>query len=203
MKLATRGSTTTAATEAISLDADESYYGAWLKLQALKTRLLEIERQRSGILTGLNRDIGRDEELTARAAALLQDGTNAVVPLPTDARLARLRADLQTLNDERRVVERAIELQKEVLERERQRVSREICARLEPHYRELVRALGEALVTAGRANQELEDLHREIAAQGLTQLLRPMQFRHLGRLDDQTSRINAWLADAREHGLIS
>lgn len=182
-----------------TLRDDERYSKAEDKLTELTNRAGALERQRTALAQGLNSRVVRDE-MTDRARALLADDA---IPRP-EADRTRVRQDLETIHDQLAVVRRAIELQRQVVDEERRRVSREICTRLRPRHRAIVQRLAAALRELAAANAEEEDFRRALADAGVefTGELRPMPVSHIGRLEDDYSGASYWLREAKEHGLL-
>lgn len=184
----------------VSLMDDDDYRRAGERLQELHQQRDDLERRRQQALSGLH-EAGPSVELAARAERLLADG---VLPLPTDAEIARLRGDLVTLTDQLAVVRQAIELQRGVVQRERVRVSAAICQRLRPQHRAIVLRIATALEDLGAA-LEAERTFREALNDAdviYGHELRPMPIPALGLLSEPHSALSRWLAEAREAGLL-
>jgi len=177
------------------------YHQAVEKLERdLKPRLATLEARRTALLGGLSRATA-SEELTARAAALLDDD---VIPRPARDREAAQK-DFDTVEDEIHVLRRALELQQGVVANTHRRWSELVCQRLAPSHREQVRriadgirVLSDALTEHGTFTEMLND-----AGVSFTATLRPMPFAGDSlRLDREWSNANLWMADAREAGLL-
>lgn len=180
------------------LDQDEGYRAAHDKLLGLQldrnAKDVEISRHLS-----LPRRVLKDE----RAQALL-DGVQSVAVAGADtedATLARLR-------DELSVLDRAIVLQGAIVDRERTRASREIAATFRDEHCALVRIVAGAAAAIAHANarerkmrHRLEDGGILYQAGGIT----PFTFLDLriGRLDDDTSMVVAFLRAVCEGGYLS
>jgi hypothetical protein len=180
-----------------NLKSDAVYARAFDKLAELQARAGDLERRRAQVVEGTTR---RQAALTARAEALLDDD---VVPFGADDEEARLREDLNAVADELAVTLRAGELQKVIVERERQRVSREVCDRQRPHHRKIVADIAAALRQLSTALEEERELRERLIEADIDFLatLRPMPFIS-GTLSDPNSHASVWLRDARDAGLI-
>jgi hypothetical protein len=185
----------------IQLENDKPYAAAAAKLAELEARVATLDQRRAELSVGIGRTQAARDVLTARAERLLQD---AVVPLSNDAKMTAMRRDLGAVEDELGVVRRAVQLQRPIVEHERQRVSREICDRLRPRHRQIIGAIAAALEQLSTALQAEEALRSELIEAGVefSTLLRPMPFAAAGRVDDPNSNASVWLADARAHGLV-
>jgi hypothetical protein len=185
----------------VRLEDDKAYAAAAGKFADLEARSTSLEQRRSELSVGISRGAARRDVLTARAERLLQDD---VVPLSSDAEMIAMRRDLGAVEDELAVTRRAVELQRPIVDRERQRVSRAICERLRPRHREIVGAVAAALKDLSAALADERALREELISADVTFVpyLRPMPLESVGTLDDENSRASVWMKDAREHGLI-
>ena len=113
------------------------------------------------------------------------------------------RRGLDAIADELAVVRRAIDLQRTIVQRERDRVSHVVCERLRPHHREIVGAVAPALRQLSTALQDERELRENLitADVDFTTTLRPMPF-IAGTLDDPNSHVSVWMRDARAAGLL-
>jgi hypothetical protein len=182
--------------DTISLLADADYRRQAEKLGDLRARHEALDRRRGELLVGLNRVVEHDR-LTERAQALLTDD---VTPRPDDAALRRALGDVE---DEIRVLTRAVELQQRVVDSERARVSAAICARLRPQHRAIVRRIAAAVTELSEALTAEQDLRLALrdAEVVFAAELRPMPLPAAGVLTDPNSALSRWMADAREHRL--
>lgn len=181
---------------AVSLMDDETYRAAAEKYEEIKGRLASLDARRQELQSGLAR-MAEADMLDDRARTLLDDD---VVPRAVDD--TKLRRDLEAVTDEIRVVRRAVELQRETVAREGDRVSREICARLAPAHRALVQQIGKhltGLVDALRAEHEFREA-LIVGGVSFASTLRAMPLPHVWRPDEEGDAAR-WLKDAREHGL--
>src|SRR5688572_19961332 len=88
----------------INMRDDPEYRRATEKLDTLKARAVELDRQREAINVGLTRArVAEQDHLTSRAEMLLAD---AAVPRPGSEEL-RLRSNLSALEDELAVTRKA------------------------------------------------------------------------------------------------
>jgi hypothetical protein len=138
-----------------------------------------------------------------RAERLLLDD---VIDRADDEELDR-RAELARIADQQNVLREAIKLQQQVVERERLRVSEEICARLKPQHRAIVRRIAGALTELVAALQDEHDFRESLNASGVAYLhdLRPMPLPALGLFNDPNAADSAaslWLREAREFSLL-
>jgi hypothetical protein len=179
----------------LSLLDDGQYRQESDKLDALRARVAGLEQRRSALLTGL---VHADDSVAGRARALL-DGHET-----TD----RLRTDLAAVTDDLAVLRHAITLQESALERARRHVSREICDRLRPEHRAIVKRIAGALHSLSDALIAESAFRERLLAAGVefTSDLRPMPFppgRPMEcRLDDPESLASVWFRDAREYHLL-
>jgi hypothetical protein len=181
----------------LDLTSDASYARVTDKLAELQARASDLERRRSEVVEGCFQG---QVVLTARAQSLLDDD---VIPLGADAEEARRRNDLAVVADELAVVRRAVDLQRTLVDRERQRASREVCERLRPRHREIVADIAAALRQLSTALEEERQLRERLIEADIDFLstLRPMPF-IAGTLNDPNSHASVWMRDARDAGLI-
>jgi hypothetical protein len=181
------------------LRGDRAYSAAADRLAELQARDADLESRRRAVVEGRNRQAA----LTVRAERLLLDD----IVDRADADELDRRQELARIADEVNVVREAIKLQSQIVERERLRVSEEICARLRPQHRAIVRRMADALTELVAAAQEEHDFREALNSSGIayTHDLRPMPLPALGLFNDPNGPDSAaamWLREAREHGLI-
>jgi hypothetical protein len=185
-----------AAVTILDVKADALYARAADKLAELQARAADLERRRSQSVEGNSRS---QAALTARAESFLQDD---VIPVSRDSEEASRRG-LDAIADELAVVRRALDLQRDLVERERARVSRAVCERLRPRHREIVGAIAGALRQLSAALEDERDLRDRLITNDIdfAATLRPMPFIS-GTLADPDSHASVWVRDARDAGLL-
>jgi hypothetical protein len=166
--------------------------------EELEPRLTALRERRSALVAGRVR-ITAEEDLGTRAAALLQDA-EILRPDPT-------AKDLEAVDDQIRVAEHAIRLQREIVNREHRAWFGVVCGELRHVHRGQVRAiaaalhsLSAALIQHARLANEL-DVAGVLFASDLRVMLLPNDSM---RLDQTDSDARAWFKDARarDAGLI-
>lgn len=120
-----------------SVMGDPAYAAAWSKLVDLQEQLKELEAEY--------------RQARSRPKEIVDGVTEAARRLLSGGGVAAADEKVRDYQGEIAVLERAIGMQREVVEGERQRVSTSICERNLPQHRELVRSVAEALVGLGKA----------------------------------------------------
>jgi hypothetical protein len=94
-------------------------------------------------------------------------------------------------------------MQRTLVDRERQRASREVCERLRPRHREIVADIAAALRQLSTALEEERQLRERLIEADIDFLstLRPMPF-IAGPLNDPNSHASLWMREARDAGLL-
>lgn len=171
------------------------------RLIELQHRCSDLDARITSAVSGLGRDPGPG--IAERAQALLDSGT---VVESTDVRLDRLRGDLASLYDERRVVRRAVELQRQALDGARHAAVSEMKPQLHPYRRALTMRLRAALETLTEIAREDDDYRQALIAAGWPSgVFEPIvgaDFLEPLRFDREWSVANIFLKDARRAGLI-
>jgi hypothetical protein len=178
--------------------ADKVFSAEQAKLVDLQHRFNDADRRWHSCQAALTRkppnplDVAADKLLT---------GDDSVL----DRRVVDHRLELAGIDHERQVLRRAIEMQRQVLERERFRVGREVCEALRPAHREIVQKLADALIALGRVAAEEIDFRNALDEKGVpfAGFLRPMPINRLGNPRDGNSMLARWLLEAVEFDLIS
>jgi hypothetical protein len=187
------------------IEPDAGYQKALEKLEAVTAELSRVERKREELLCELSEIGGRsaDDTTTAAALAVLGDRPEGERP---ELRATRLRDEARALDERRRILQKAVELQRPEVERERARWSRLIVEKTRPAYvaivrgvAEKLRALSDALASERALRESLIDNDVSLGAGGFVPMLG-----NLGdmRLDDENTRASWWMKDAKESGLI-
>lgn len=174
------------------------YLAAAAKLASLRSDLRELQNH--------------IEELRLRAAkyartqdqnALLSEATERLMAGETVAPLADPR-ELEALEVKRLALQRAIELQKSILQSEKSRASRIICEALRPEHREISRDLINAVIALGHSVHREIRFREELARTGADAIGLPaMPFDQVGDPVDPGSPIRIFLRSAVELGVIT
>lgn len=183
-----------------SLRDDPAYAKAEARFRELRSRVAQLLRQRDDLLCGLS-DPGVGRDIDRRAAALLAGGEVEEAP---EARRDRLRAELGEVTDQLRVAQRAVELQKVNVDRERSRAGAVITQRLMPEHRAIVGRIHTALQALSAA-LVMEEKFRDELALGDVPFgeIHPMPLAGDSlRLDKSYSLANLWVDEARAFHLI-
>jgi hypothetical protein len=184
----------------ISLRDDPTYAAAADRLFDLEARERELRQRHEAILHGLA-EVSPRRDLDRRAEALLTSGD---VVESVEERRVRLTEQHQDILDELRVVARAVEMQRRVVDGERGRVGAEIRRRVRPRHRELTRRIYGAIVALSELLDE-EEAFRQSLTDADVPLgdIRPVPFA-AARLGPGHEYSTAWLwvKDAREAGLL-
>jgi hypothetical protein len=178
----------------ISLTAFPDWEDADGRLRELKARRDEIEKRMEQIRVTPTKK-GRDL-LRAQAEQLLATGE-----IPPDTK-RDLRAEYAALDQERDVVEAAIEVQAERLERIIIQCGREACAQLQPDHAAVVVRIVEALWELGQLNREEQQLRDSITGGGMRCGLTPMSFFLLGLVNDINSNLCRFICEAHTQGYL-
>lgn len=117
-------------------------------------------------------------------------------------------AEISRLRDELSVLDRALVLQRAIVDRECTRASLEITTSILPLHRKLVGEVISAAVHLARANANESNLRYELESAGVLYQaggIRPMCFlpSHSGLLNDPYSMISAYLREAVAFGYLS
>jgi|CXWL01.1.fsa_nt_gi hypothetical protein len=173
------------------------------ELQAAKTKLTELQTTFNPIereLVELLHYPATKANSTDRMAEALLDG-GALPEGPAAAREERV----STLYDQKRILHRAIELQRERIEELRASKSKAIAASLVPAHRELVRA--QAVAAVGLAQtREAEWIFREnltLEDISYSSHLTPMPFPGIGRISDDYSTVSLFLRECVTRGYLT
>src|SRR5262249_33231319 len=161
------------------LEDDPAYAAAAGRLAELEARVVERDHRRLELSAAISEGrAGMNARALRRELAEVED------------QLAAARGDLAQ--------------QRPIVAREKARASKEICERLRPPHREIIKAIAEALKPLSDALIEEREFREALIAAGVefSGYLRPMPLGSVGCLDDEYSRASAWVAEAREFGLL-
>lgn len=167
-------------------------------------KLRDLERQHAAVVAQLDQtngvlDQARQKGLNDHATDLLASGSTSVQSLQ------RLETDVGRIHDQRRIIARAIELQKENLTRLRQQVSRKVCLQFAEAHKAAVRKLLEAIVETA-IQMEAEHKIREalqLADYSLPSNMLPFTVQSVGFASDYYGGANWRLREAIQAGLIA
>ncbi|HWA97335.1 MAG TPA: hypothetical protein VG713_02535 [Pirellulales bacterium] len=170
----------------------QAYADAWHKLNDLQRQSHDLQKQLEDFR--LRRDKKRNS-LDDAADELLKSGKFPTAP-------GAMTAEIQTVNEKLAVVNRALELATQELERQRREVSKAICRAARPVYVAIVEKMKGSLLEAAAA-LAAEDQFRRTLIDGdvdFTGELHPMNF-PAGAFDlnEYDSTISRWLREAAEH----
>jgi hypothetical protein len=173
------------------------------KLTDLKTARNEVETRKRMLLGELN-EAGtspRSQDLQQRAQDLI-DSDNVREMMQQHRRsISSISEDLHHIGQEFLVLDRAINLHEHQMAELRSKLSRELCAKLEPEFRKIAERTVAAVRAGARANEEQHQLFRAIADAGFSSgMLRSAIFTGIGREGDEYSRANIFLADWEKQG---
>jgi hypothetical protein len=174
--------------------------------QQAETRLVELQIEMSSMdnefqqgSEGLRqaKALRSSERLDREASAYLV-GNIEVEPSITEQ-------DLEDLDRQRKVVRRAIELHREGMHVLKSKLSREICKTLRPAYVDIVKELATAAVAMAKVVEKEISFRDNLTAGDVifSSAIRPCPFRQFGRLSEQYSRVNVFLAEAVAEGYLS
>lgn len=183
------------------LETHAGYAAAVAKLQELYDQCGAAERRLQEINADLARAKSHPTGLDAKALRLLEGESDS-----ESAAASELRKEFAQVSERRQVLARAVELQNNVVDRERYAATRVICTALEPQHRANVKAIAEALIALARPNQAAYNLHESLVGAGCAgheSHLRSMYLYWLGDPHDWQSRIAKWFMEAFEYGFIS
>ncbi|WP_373048412.1 hypothetical protein [Vulgatibacter sp.] len=168
------------------------------KQKQLEGDLAEIERQIREKWQTISAGHGSDE-----AAAALLDGDTSVLDRDLTVSDKEARAQLDALHDKRRLVEKALQMQKTRISQTANEVSQEICGALAPGHRALLQQIADKLAEVAELVDD-ERRFREVLQGGgvRVDLALPNlpSITSIGLRDNQ-SRTSAWLREAQKIGL--
>jgi len=175
---------------------------AWVEAEKrngeLCGQLAEVERRINGSL-GEFAQLSQGPkagDLDSKAAALLEG--NAA---PTSLWSVSQQEELSRARQERAVLIRAIEIHTATMNSLRGKLSRQVCAAVEPTYLEHVGKLKALVAEVGRLNDALHDLLLSIEQNGFSSSsLANQEFSSAGRLSDDYSHVNLFLKDCKARG---
>ena len=171
-------------------DVSEEY----AKLQAKKTELLSESQRLQGLLLE-----PVEVEDKSRVAQLLGD----IPPVDENKRRERAEARAETetkLND----ISEALSILDRRMGDERLKASDEICRRIEPIYKALVRDLCLRLLATNEANASLHKFMSDLNTQGISwSQLQPMGCRFLGMPNNPDNVIMGYVRMALQAGFLS
>lgn len=173
------------------------------RLTALKLRRDAAEQRVVGLIEQIGGFGERDKK--DGVSALERQAQRLVAGEDTERResvtLGGLSADFAAAQQDRATLIRAVEIQRSLIAELHGRLSREICASIEPRYHERVTRLVRAVRAVAELNDEVGDFLKEIDDAGISPLsLRNMQFHGAGKLSDEYSRASHYLREAEEFG---
>jgi hypothetical protein len=186
---------------AITLEQFDDWKKANARLVEMQLDLRALEEEATDILLkiGTAENFGRDDRLTVEAMALVSGDRKAKL---LDA--GTLRTELGKINHKKNVLRRAIEIQRNTVERLRYKHSAELCKELTPQYKGLVRDVARAAVSLAKAMQKERQFRDDLLQADIsyTGYLPPVVFKGVGYLDDPDSTINYFLDEAERFGYI-
>ncbi|HWB00413.1 MAG TPA: hypothetical protein VG713_18090 [Pirellulales bacterium] len=171
---------------------DPDYAAAWNKLQELQEQRLGLEAKRTSV-----------RNATAARRDRLDDAANELLALGNlSYRFGDATGELQAIAEHLAIVDRAIEMQTEVVDRLAREVNNRICRDARPVYVAIVGKMKAALMQAAEVIAEEERFRDKFREGGLSFVagLYPLGFPggHLD-LNEHSSTISYWLREAAEH----
>jgi hypothetical protein len=187
------------------IEPDAGYRKALEKLETVTAELSRVERRREELLCELSETNAQraDDTVTAAALAVLGERPEGERP---ELRAARLRDEARALDERRRILQKAVELQRPEVERECARWSRAIVEKTRPAYVASVRAvaaglagLSDALAGERAIREGLIDSGVSLGAGGFRAMTSLSQMRLDG---DGYGLSERWMRDAKADGLL-
>ena len=174
-------------------DRDPRHVAAWEKLRQLWLKRDELVKIKDGIL---HRPKPPDT-IEQEAQKLLKSETLEIPPAPSidDEELERAYRDIQ-------IVERAIAVQKDVIDKLRYELSTQICREMKSTYADKVRAIAEAVLRLAECAQQEREFRESLTDEGVTLTFEAMPFPRVGISRDEYSYANIYAREARKAGYL-
>lgn len=177
-----------------SLESHAGYAAANRKLAEFRVELTRAEGELVRI-ENLLRAARQTSGIDAEAAARLTGGSVPAVADTSQEQFARARRNVEVLG-------RTVNLQEEIVARERQRGSVGICAELKPEYARIARQLGLAVLALGKGAEAEIRFINDLEQDGIMCYLPRMVFSCAGNPAVYGSRIQTFLMQAVVEGFL-
>lgn len=167
---------------------------------AAKEKLLQLQLKRDELVKIKDEILHRpkpSDTIEQEAQKLLVSETLEIPPAPSidDEELERAYRDIQ-------IVERAIAVQKEAIDKLRYEVSMQICREMKPAYAEKVRAIAEAALKLAEFAQEERDFRESLTDEGVILSFEAMPFPRVGISRDKYADANIYAREAKRAGYL-
>jgi len=176
-----------------------AYKSAWDKLMELRGQADELRKQAEELRTK-----GRPESVKTQRQKQIDAVILGVEPDSVKS-TEGWRTELNEAQSRGRLFQDAAKRQEEEVTRQRLIASREICEKLMPKHRDIVKRLALAYIELGKVVVEEKVLREALNDNdvGYSSYIRPMVIHGPGDPRDPTSRIANWLMEAIEYDFIS
>lgn len=168
------------------------------KLNDLKANRQDLTDEINQLLSTAIMDANKRHDIYSEQAEAMINGTKS------DMSTVTVEADLKKAHHNLRVVEKAIDMQRQIVDQARGNASAKACNKLKPEYKQRIGETAKALLVLEQAVCAEHKLRTDVIAGGITFLMRAMPFRHVGFINAEygDSNILRWLNEADEYGLI-
>ncbi len=183
----------------VNADQIKDFVAAQVKLTGLQTELAKVIDGIDSINQVLSQEGKRSDTVTDAANRLLSGDTGSVPAHPD----SQLHTKLDTLRDRRRVMSRAIELQKDNINKLQAAASAFVEKETRPDYVRTVKKLAESVAKLSKCVEE-EQKHRLLFdSLGLHYYRNPAVFPRIGTLSDSASQANYFLNELVKSGYLT
>lgn len=175
------------------------------RYRAVAAKHADLARRAAGVQTAIAAlEEARQQAATPRAKTEAQAGALFKDPEAAFEDLGHgLDQQLRELHQELAIVQRAMRLAIEERERVEREISAETCRELRADYAGLIRRTADALVALSQCYDEHAEFRRCLDAAGVAHSSLPgFSFFGIGSLKEHDSRVNFWLREAREQGVL-
>lgn len=186
--------------EDLTLTSDPGYAAAAARLVEVQGELNTVQAEIDEIVSRSAQKVSERTTVEVAAAELLEgDRTRLDNPDTRD-----MNPRLDELSRRRRILNTAIEMQRERIKSEAWRASEAICERIAPEYRERVARLATAIIEVGHAQSAYQFLVDKLRDGDVSWSgsLAPALFGIVGYGPDPNSAISIWLKEAVQNGFI-